>query len=715
MKDRNLDLVIWALLIGLAFWLRVPHFSPLALQFDEVEYAYCVKTNQFPHSPYLLFLWMGYLMKPFVSLDWGYSALSMVSSLATVFFIGSVAGKLTGSRTAGWMTALVWAIAPIALRVGAKQEVYAFQTCLLTLSWYLAVCHRKVLLSGLALGATFAAHNGTLFALPATLTLFYLVWSEPEKAESEGDNAPMLPVRSAGLWGPFAIGFAAPVLMVLTWIVGVWINFHGTEKLDLLPVYLEGNSPSADFSLILPDEETPLGLEWIKTLRDNVGDQFERFWHDLADTEVIPRGGILFGFLGLLFLSWKRSLPWWLLPTPYLAYEFAVGWTLDPGIYSVYVLPAIAISVGWMTAMLLSPLTEYYHRIVAAICLAGTMLSLLVALPSVQKEAHLRNLEPWRVEKGAMMSLAKWVRDNTPEDSIVDVPAEWFYCGLAIPYYAERLPMFRDGYILRPEKWRPMYSDQRFQHLEKVSDAMIDEWIDSNRPLLSFDPNPFTGFGASWGGIDTGRLEVRPILWLDRNATGTSRFWNEPEVQVSIEPWLIDDKERRPHFYIDEYFPSAEIEAPVYHPTLYRICRKMDPAEPPEWVRNLQEKVPAHQRGAPPVFKGRGILFTGQASFYSPCVEGEDHAVRLRIHTKGQEYALKCEVRYDGDWVSVGEDVEKYVNDPPDLFTDLFYRVPAKYADEENLRFRISPAFGTDFVNLFEVEVARVRPGKEGD
>lgn len=308
------------------------------------------------------------------------------------------------------------------------------------------------------------------------------------------------------------------------------------------------------------------------------------------------------------------------------------------------------------------------------------------------------------------MTLAKWVRENTPEDAIVEVPAEWFYCGLAIPYYAGRTPMFRDGYILRPQEWRPMYADYRFNHLEKVTDAKLDEWIDAGRPLLSFDPNPFDGFGANWGGIDVSRLEVRPILWLDRNLTGTSRFWREAEIQAEIEPHLIDDKERRPHFYIDESFPTGEMEGTVFRPTLYRICRKSDPPDPPQWALDLQSKVPEPQWGAPPVWKGKGLLFTDGASFYSPAVPGEDHAVRARIHTRGQEYALRCEVRFDGDWLEVGSDVEKWVPVPPEGFVDLVFHIPGKYVEKDNLRLRLSPAFDTKFVNLFHLAVAKTAP-----
>ena len=78
-KDKWIDCLIWAGLLSVAFWLRLPHFSAVAARFDEVEYAYCVASNQLPHSPYILFLWMGYLLKPFVRLDWGYAGLSMFS------------------------------------------------------------------------------------------------------------------------------------------------------------------------------------------------------------------------------------------------------------------------------------------------------------------------------------------------------------------------------------------------------------------------------------------------------------------------------------------------------------------------------------------------------------------------------------------------------------------------------------------------------------
>ncbi len=696
--QNPLDLLAWSILILLAFWLRLPHFCPLALNLDEVQYAYCAETKQFPHSPYLLFLWMGYLLHLFVSLDWGYSALSMASSLFTLYFLGAVAAKITGSKFAGWMTALAFAISPIAIRVAGKQEVYAFQLVLLSLAWYLWICRRSSLGAGLALGATIATHQGTLFALPGTLILFLEPWIDSDSRQASEEVS-----TQRIQWKSFVLGTAVPVIMVLTWFFGVWVNQHGTGEMAAAVEYLKGASPSPDFKTIIPQEETEGLLDWMGQLRENVGDQLERFWDELANPHVIPRGAVLFGFLGLLLIPWRVALPWWLMALPYLAYEFAAGWTLDPGIYSVYILPTVVVAVGFMAEKVVLPRIPFWRRCVSAICFVGVVISLGIVIPSLQAKVHRRSLEPWWVEHGAAMSLTEWVGENTPEDTVVVVPTDWFYCRLAIPYYGDRIPFSQDGYITLPRKWEKLRVDW-------MNESILDQWFDSNRPFLSYDHNPFTGFGASWAGMNIDRFEVRPILWLDRNHTGTSRFWKNPEIMVEIEPWLIDDKERRPHFYIEEYFPTEEIEADLYHPTLYRICRKTDPMDSPEWVKDLEEKVPSEQLGSPSTWKGKGILFTGEASFYSPCVQGEDHAVRARIHTKGQEYGIRCEVRYDGEWVLVGEDVEKYVNDPPEVFTDLYFHIPAKYVDDDNLRVRISPSTGTDFVNLFHIAVAKVDP-----
>ena len=173
---NGLNFTIYAVILLAGFWLRVPHFTPLALiGSDASEYVYCVQKGVFPHSPYVLHYWAGWVLNGFVRLDWGYSALSMVSSLAAIPLFGLMIGRLCRSQLAGWGAALVVTVAPVSIRFAGFQEVYAFQFFWLCLAWWGAICQRSGFLCGFGLGAAFATHSGTLFAIPATLLLFWQV------------------------------------------------------------------------------------------------------------------------------------------------------------------------------------------------------------------------------------------------------------------------------------------------------------------------------------------------------------------------------------------------------------------------------------------------------------------------------------------------------------------------------------------------------------
>ena len=704
---RVLEIGGWLLLIGVAATLRIHHFRPLALQFDEVEYAYCAESDLLPHSPYILFMWMGYLLRPFVSLDLGYSLLSLVSSLGSILFFGFLMRTLTRSALGGWIAGWVLALAPVSILFGGRQEVYAFQFLLLSMSWFVGVALQRRFLSGAFAGLALTAHTGTVFALPATLALFYGAWSK-----EEGEN----PASEAGESGAgsflkkdgwiFLVGFLLPILLALIWLFWIWLPYHGAEQLQLLFLYLQGNSPQANLGAVFKSVDDSAGvIPQLSTLNDNLGDQLERIWEDIGSGEVLTRGLALFGVLGLALTPFKKSLAWWLLPIPYLVYEFGVGWTLDVGIYSVFILPSLAAGVAYSFGHLARPLDGNGWTLLKGVTGLGGLFALLINLPALHHLGTYRGLQPWIREEGSTMALAKWVKEYTPPETIVLVPVDWHYCGLAIPYYAGRLPLFSDAYLFNPSPWKPIYSNARFKDLQKITTDDFEKWLDEERPIVCFDPQPFQSFGANWSGVDTDRYEARPLFWLDRNQTGTSLPWKEPDILFHYDPLTSDDPE--------EDIPSNSIPLPVYErelfrPTLYRIARKSDPQQPPEWTEDPLSSVPEAQWGsAPPIEKG-GIVFADEYNFRSPAKPGRDHMVRIAIHSKGMQYAVQCEAKLDGDWTILGRDMEKYVLEPPPVFTELYFHIPGWKVKEDELRLRLTPWFGTPFLNLYEVEVAAV-------
>ena len=742
-----LEPIGWAGLLLLAFWLRLPHFRSLALQFDEVEYAYCVEAGVLPHSPYLFFLWVGYLLRHFVSLDWGYSALSMVSSLLSIPLFALIARSLTSSKTGGWVSGMVLALAPISIEFAGRQEIYPFQFLLLSGAWYLGILRKKALLSGLLLGATFATHNGTLFALPATLLLFAQAWRKPREkpvfqaADGMGlgpgletDGPPRDSIfRRGRRWAFFGLGFAFPVALVVVWLTIHWFHVYGSEDSHLLLRYLRGSAPTPDFAEFLkggPGHDNP-GFAGVG---DRFGDQLERIWADVGDVEVFARGLALCGMICLALMPWRVALPWWLLPLPFLIYEIGVGWTIDKGIYSVFILPTLAVGFAHSATFLVARGGAFLkksslnselrtsnlalrtsHFELRKTCLTllhlgvflGGFVSAAVNLPAVQDAASYRSLQPWLRKDGSTMALAQWVRENAPTDTIVMAPVEWYYCGLAVPYYANRIPLFRDGYLLNPVPGKPIYAGPDFDYLKMISTEDLARWVDEERPLVCFDSDPFTSFGALWTNVDVSGFEARPILWLDRNQSGTSLAWKEPQILCHIEPLSKKDRNKW-GANVSSPYPLSATEMPLFRPTLYCIARKGDPWRLPGWALALQEKAPEDQRGVPPSWKGGGCLFADSFAFYSDAVPGKDHVVRIVVDARGCQYVVRCESKCEGEWLLAAQDMEKYVLEPQNLFVDMYFRIPAGRIKEDAIKIRLSPGYGTPYVNLYLVEVAAV-------
>jgi hypothetical protein len=507
----------------------------------------------------------------------------------------------------------------------------------------------------------------------------------------------------------FAIGFILPVVAVVSWLALIWLRVHGPDRMGLLFTYLRGSAPSPDFQCLFVGEGDSAGglVSRLSAIPGNLGDQLERIWGDLGDPEVLTRGLTVCGAVGLSTISLRKSLAWWLFGLLYLLYEVGVGETLDVGIYSVFVLPSLAFGLAHSAAKLTETKKRDLLSVVRLAVLVGGVGTATLNLPSVQGEATYRSLQPWLRGEGSTMALARFVRENTPPETIVMVPVEWYYCGLAVPYYTERIPLFRNGYVLVPSPWQPIYSSTQTDYLKKIANDDIEKWLDEDRPIVTFDRDPFTSFGSEWTYVDINPYEARPILWLDRNQTGTSLGWRGENVLCHIDPTDKDD--RKPwRLNLPRSFPLPETELPLLRPTLYRLARKTDPPGHPDWAVALQERVPLEQRGTPPKWKGAGCILADTASFQSPAVPWKNHVVRVLVNSQGLEYVLECEAKSGGEWTRIGCDMEKYVLDPPPVFAELYFTIPGKMIDDDILKIRLSPSFKTTYMNIYQIEVATV-------
>lgn len=702
MTDKTRTFLVYSAILLFAFLLRAPHFTSVALIGpDSGEYVFCVTNHYLPHSPYLLHHWVGWFLHLVVPLDWGYAALSMVSSLLGIFFFGLTLQELSGSRIGGWTAALALAIVPVHIRFAGFQEVYSFQMFWIALSWWVIVCQKNFFLGGLVSGAAFVAHNGTVFAFPTTLLLLWSVWSRDRKTSFRETKYWKELVLSMVRWG---LGAAIPLGFMVLWLFFYWIWFLDWERLPWMVHFLRGLSPSPNLNLLID----PNHLWYWKV-------QLLRSWNELAFFEVIGTALLVSLPVSLLLLPPRKSLPWWLLFVPYLIYESTFSGSLDAGIYLVFVAPAIAASLGLCAASAVADRKKVLGWIRGGVALAGIAGGLL-ALPAFQHTATVRNLYPWIQKESAAMALSEWVRENATEDTLVIQPVDWDQSGMSTSLYTQRISIDNDGTLFTGTLRQPIFTHPVFESYKELKTEDFEKWLDEEQPVLTYDSNPFTSWGCNWPFVDIDRYETRPILWLDRNQSGTSLHWKGVRTLAIIDIANPTDEER---FKVDypEEAGRGEFELPVYRPTLHLIARKTDPPEHPQWAEKLAALVPPEQRGGPPKRREDGVIFEFKGEglvFQCPTEPRLDHVIRLTLNSWGEPHAVECQIRIGDRWRTVDRDMEKIVVEPLMSFADLYFEIPGKWIDDSAERFRLIPILETQHLNAYSIEVGvRVNVDKE--
>jgi hypothetical protein len=747
-RSQRLNMAVYLAIMVVAMLLRSPHFSSLAVVgSDPAIYTYCAEHKIFPHAPYVIYTLVGLLLKNFVRLDWGYSVVSMISSLVSVLFFAWSVESLYRSRVAGWVAGFVLACTPICVRLAGIQEVYALQFLFLSMTWYVCSGGNHPLLAGLLFGTTMATHSGVIFALPTTLLLLWKTTHDRVvSVTGEGGEGGS---SSLEVWIPrqacvraiviFLVAAGAVGLHAVGWIAYLWITTPGAPELSYLPVFLRGSAPS---------------LDWNNFSQGGVIHHFLiqiiRVWSDLSDFQVIGAKLLTLSILALLLHPWRITAPWWLLSLPYLFYEILVTRSLDAGIYCVFIVPALAAGLGlcaivprevsrtggivaltlailqfffdvldmdttvWIAATLSVAFLVGRLQLLTTARVTTLLLGLFFAIndsEDFQSTAKVRNLMPWYREQGAPFVLSAWVRENTPKDTIVCHPMDWLYSPYSAPLYSGREPIFRGADRLALTPWRPLM--QALNALPLVTIENIESWLSQGRPMVSYDPEPFTGYLTYWRPEFSERYEARPILWLNRNQSGTSDYSSGCQTLVSVD---IGDAtaERQVNLRIPDTAVRTTLCAPVYHPTLYWIARRTD-KETPTWVRELENKVPSDQWGAPPQVRDEGIgIEKSKAVIFLdlPAIPGKTHILRQRIQSGGLlQFVTNCSIEKNGKWIRIGADMEQIMG-PPDLqFTDFFFQVPGDTIRRDHVTLQLSAAHGCKEINVFQLDWAAARDG----
>jgi hypothetical protein len=243
--------------------------------------------------------------------------------------------------------------------------------------------------------------------------------------------------------------------------------------------------------------------------------------------------------------------------------------------------------------------------------------------------------------------------------------------------------------------------------LPMVPIESFENWLDQEIPLLSYDPDPFSRQWSDWKEEFRARYEARPLLWLDRNQSGTSDLWRDVRIVASVDVGNIT-AERQIGMQTPPHMTRDLLNVPIYHPSLFWLARKNDPGVP-DWVRELQAKVPPNQVGSPPFVEDDGIFIQGdetKVKFDLPAIAGQTHILRQRIQTMGMTYTVVCSIKVSGKWIHVGGDIEQIYSPIDQQFTDFYFSVPGDYITGNQVSLKLSAEYDCRAINVYRLDWA---------
>jgi hypothetical protein len=191
-RSLSLDRALPYLLALGAFLLYLRTLAPGILDGDSGEWQYMANILGVAHStgyPLYLLVAKAFTIIPVGSPAWRVNLVSAVCAALSLPFIYLLGRRLSGSRTASFVAASLFAVAPTLWASAVEAEVYALNTLLLSLTLYLALrwydAHnaRDLYLAAFAFGLALDNHRVSLFIAPALLLLAWLTrrWLTPRR------------------------------------------------------------------------------------------------------------------------------------------------------------------------------------------------------------------------------------------------------------------------------------------------------------------------------------------------------------------------------------------------------------------------------------------------------------------------------------------------------------------------------------------------------
>lgn len=302
---------------------------------DQSEYSFNIRNNYLPHGPYLAH----FLLGKFLSLVWQPSeSLSIISLLAgslNIFLFYKINEAIIKKTYEGELNILFPAVASVLLGGsslyllnGGSQEVYILQFFFVLASIYFVYVASNLVVAGLLFGLAYATHNATIFLLPS---LLYLIWIA---SAGRGNR-----IRDGLVF--LAGGIVSAVLIYSYFIATIAINgddvapWSGTKFGDFLG-YLGGIAPALSFEKLID-----LKLNLFNLIKI----QYQFDYHILGYSDFIKYPF----YAGLLILAFKnlKILFFFLLYAFFYFYYESIAGNLDTGLYVVYLLGVIAVSIAF--------------------------------------------------------------------------------------------------------------------------------------------------------------------------------------------------------------------------------------------------------------------------------------------------------------------------------------------------------------------------------
>jgi hypothetical protein len=439
-----------------------------------------VKAGYLPHSPYVLFVFLGRLLGLLVPPAVALSLLSLVGALVALaalsWIVRQTAPADANPAETSWrgtIAALLLAASPIFVRHATTQEVYALQLGFVLLAVVLAASRirHKHLLGGIVFGCAMAVHNATIFLMPA---LAFLVASRIGSQRRR--------FRSLLQWG----SAAALSLAAIYAVVGILLPAEPGARWTELLVYLRGMPPGLDPA---PLSDAAFALSSASELLARLTDG------GIAPTRgpqatgptglsALALAAALAGGVLLVRRSFSVALFWSLWLAPFLVYEIALGWNLDYGVYLVFLMPPLLVLAAEAVSAAFGLRTRF--RVVAV----TTGAAVLLASPGMQIAAQWSAVDRARLRHDSAATLAAvWAAGSLPAEAVIVQPRSEWNANL-LPLHSERRHVARAGSGLRLFDGKGPWTPMKPGAYVPLTTARMRALLAGGTPVFAFEPEP---------------------------------------------------------------------------------------------------------------------------------------------------------------------------------------------------------------------------------